>query len=184
MSDVTETIARWIGALLFVAAALGAAGLSLYQWGRTTGRSDEREVWQERFRVAERAARHTEADLAGIAAASAKRIALKEAALNEQARAQNLAWRALLARLPACRLPRAVGVQLDAASGVPAVAPVAEPSEPGADGAALDRTIELAETLDRVRENYGICQTNAARLTEARDWYNNLRERVNSGAQP
>lgn len=180
MRDIPTLIAGWLGGLLFVAALLGAAGLSLYEWGR----SSEREVWQERLRVAEHAARQTEADLAGIAAASAKRIAAKEAALNEQARAQNLTWRALLARLPACRLPRDLGVQLDAASGVPEVAPVAEPSEPGADAAALDSTIRLAETLDRVRENYQICQTNAARLTEARDWYNDLRERVNSGATP
>jgi len=61
---------------------------------------------------------------------------------------------------------------------------VARPPDPGADAAALDRTVELAETLDRVRENYRICQLNVARLTEARDWYTGLRERVNSGEKP
>lgn len=36
----------------------------------------------------------------------------------------------------------------------------------------------------RASSFYAICRANVDRLTEARDWYNDLRERVNSGAQP
>lgn len=180
MRDIPTRIASGLGGLLFVAAAFGWT----YLTGRLHGRDAERAVWTERQIIAERAARQTEADLAGIADASAKRIAEKERLLHDQANRQTAAWRAAMARVRDVRIPRAVGVQLDAASGVPAAPAVAEPSGPDPDAAALDSTVRLAETLDRVRENYQICQTNAARLTEARDWYNDLRERVNSGAQP
>lgn len=178
--SLAQTIGGWIGGLLFVAAAFGGSWLH----GYTHGKSKTERVWAEKLVVAERAARQTEVDLAAIAAASAKRMAAKEAALHEQADRQNAEWRSLLAGLPRCRVPRDVGVQLDAAAGVPATPSVARPPDPGADAAALDRTVEFAETLDRVRENYRICQLNVARLTEARDWYTGLRERVNSGEKP
>ena len=180
MGDITTRVAGWLGGLLFVAAAFGGAWLD----GRHRGVIAERNVWTERQIVAERAARQTETDLRGIADASARRLAEKERLLHERARRQDARWRDLLASLPSCAVPRAVGVQLDAAAGLPAAPAVAEPSGPDPDAAALDSTVRLAETLDRVRENYQICQTNVARLTEARDWYSDLRERVNSGAQP
>lgn len=180
MGDITTRVAGWLGGLLFVAAAFGWT----YLIGSLHGRDAERAAWTERQIVAERAARQTETDLAALAAKSAARAAEKERLLHDQAQRQTAAWRAAMARVRDVRIPRAVGVQLDAAAGVPAAPAVAEPSGPDPDGAALDRTIELAATLDRVRENYRICQTNVARLTEARDWYNGLRERVNSGAQP
>lgn len=89
-----------------------------------------------------------------------------------------------MARLRDQRIPAAVGVQLDAAAGLPATPVVARPPVADPDEAALAATIDLAETLDRVRENYAICRVNVERLTEARDWYTDLRTRVNSGAQP
>lgn len=173
--SLAQTIGGWIGGLLFVAAAFGGSWLH----GYTHGKAKTEAIWQEKVVVAERAARQTEVDLAAIAAASAKRMAAKEAALHEQADRQNAEWRSLLAGLPRCRVPRDVGVRLDVAAGLPATPSVARPPDPGADAATLDRTVELAETLDRVRENYAICATNVSRLTEARDWYNSLRERVN-----
>ena len=175
MRDIPTLIAGWLGGLLFVAAAFGATWI----YGYTYGQSRERAAWQERALGAEVEARRVERELREAEAASRERIARKEEMLDERAKAQTVAWRAMLANLPECRVPRAVGVQLDAASGVPAAPAVAEPSGPDPDAAALDSTVRLAETLDRVRENYQICQTNAARLTEARDWYNGLRERVN-----
>lgn len=178
--DPVRALAGWAVGLLFVGALLGGVWLHGYGYGKNKTEA----VWQEKLLVAERAARQTEIDLGAIAAASAKRIAAKEAALDDQAKQRNAAWRALLAALPACRVPRAVGVQLDAAAGVSAAPAVAGPPRSGPDEAALDRTVDLAVELDRVRENYRICQTNIGRLTEARDWYNRLRERANSGAQP
>lgn len=178
--DLGTRIGSWIGGLLFVGALFG--GIWLHGFGKGAARTEAR--WQERLLVAERAARQTEVDLAAIAAASAKRFAVKEAALHEQAQRQGAEWRSLLAGLPRCRVPRAVGVQLDAAAGVPATPSVARPPDPGADAAALDRTVELAVELDRVRENYAICAANVARLTEAKRWYTDLRERVNSGDSP
>ena len=175
MRDLTTIIAGWLGGLAVVAAAFGWT----YLTGRIHGRDAERAAWTERQIVAERAARQTETDLAALAAKSAARQAQKEALLNDQAQRQTAAWRAAMARVRDVRIPRAVGVQLDAAAGLPAAPAVAEPSGPDPDAAALDRTIELAETLDRVRGNYQICQLNVARLTEARDWYNGLRERAN-----
>jgi len=175
MFDVGTRIGSWVGGLLFVGALIG--GIWLH--GYTKGASKTERVWQERLVVAERAARQTETDLAAIAAQSAKRLAVKEAALHEQAQRQADEWRALLAGLPRCRVPRAVGVRLDAAAGLPAATAVADSSRPVADGPALDRTVELAVELDRVRENYAICAANVARLTEAKRWYTDLRERVN-----
>lgn len=175
MLDLGTRIGSWAGGLLFVAALLGGTWLH----GYTHGKSKTERVWQERLVVAERAARQTEVDLAAIAAASAKRLAVKEAALHEQAERQDAAWRDLLAGLPRCRVPRAVGVQLDAAAGVPATPAVAEPPSPAADGAALDALVDVAGALDACRQNAVIGRRNIATLIEARDWYTDLRERVN-----
>ena len=180
MIDIPTRIAGWLGGALFVAALLAA----LYLTGRMHGRDAERARWTERQIIAERAARQTETDLAAIAAQSAARQAQKEALLNDQAQRQTAAWRAAMARLRDQRIPAAVGVQLDAAAGLPATPVVARPPVADPDEAALAATIDLAETLDRVRENYAICRVNVERLTEARDWYTDLRTRVNSGAQP
>jgi len=177
---IQSRILGWLAGAAAVLALLAA----LYLTGRMHGRDAERARWTERQIVAERAARQTETDLAALAAKSAARAAEKERLLHDQAQRQTAAWRAAMARVRDVRIPRAVGVQLDAAAGVPAAPAVAGAPRADPDAAALDSTIRLAETLDRVRENYQICQTNAARLTEARDWYSDLRERVNSGAQP
>jgi len=105
--SLAQTIGGWIGGLLFVAAAFGGSWLH----GYTHGKSKTERVWAEKLVVAERAARQTEVDLAAIAAASAKRMAAKEAALHEQADRQNAEWRSLLAGLPRraarCRRRRA-----------------------------------------------------------------------------
>ena len=177
MIDIPTRIAGWIGGLLFVVAAFGGTWLH----GRSKGVESERAVWTERQIVAERAARQTEADLAGIAEASARRIAEKERLLNDQAQRQTAAWRAAMARLRDQRIPAAVGVQLDAAAGVSAAPAVAEPPRADPDAAALDKLVDLADTLDTVRTNYAICAANISRLSEARDWYEALRARVNSG---
>ena len=173
--DLGTRIGSWIGGLLFVGALFG--GIWLHGFGKGAARTEAR--WQERLLVAERAARQTEVDLAAIAAASAKRLAVKEAALHEQAERQAGEWRTLLAGLPRCRVPRSVGVQLDAAAGVsgPSELPGAVPA--GTDEKTLDTVIELSDTLDRVRANYEICRINIERLTAVRDWYNELRDRVN-----
>lgn len=178
--NIAQTIGGWIGGLLFVAAAFGGSWLH----GYTHGKAKTEAIWQEKLVVAERAARQTEVDLVAMAEASARRIAAKEQALHEQAQARGAAWRELLASLPRCRVPRAVGVQLDAAAGVSAAPAVAEPPRADPDAAALDRTVELAVELDRVRENYAVCAANIERLAEAKRWYDGLRERVNSGEQP
>ena len=176
MIDLPTRIAGWLGGLLFVVAAFGGTWLH----GRAKGVESERAIWTERQIVAERAARQTEADLAGIAEASARRIAEKERLLNDQAQRQSAAWRAALARVRDQRVPAAVGVQLNAAAGVPGPATVAGAPEPDPDGPALDQLVRLADELDVVRENYGICRANISRLSEARDWYEALRERVNA----
>lgn len=173
-------LTRWALIAALVASLVGG----LYLVGRSHGRAAERAVWIDRQLIAERAARQTETDLAGIAAKSAARIAEKERALDERARQQDADWRATLARLPTCRLPARVGVQLNAAAGVPAVTPVAQPPRADPDAAALDAVVELADTLDVVRSNYAICAANIARLTEARTWYEEVRNRVNAGATP
>lgn len=175
MLDLGTRIGSWIGGLLFVSALFGG----LWLWGYTTGKAKTEAVWQEKLVVAERAARQTETDLAAIAAASARRFAVKEAALHEQAERQGVEWRALLAGLPRCRVPRAVGVQLDAAAGVPATPAVAEPLSPAADGPALDALVDVAGALDACKQNAAIGRRNIAALIEAREWYDNLRERVN-----
>lgn len=175
MRDITTIIAGWAGGLLFIAAAFGATWLH----GRGHGVAAERAVWHERQIIAERAARQTEHDLAALAEQSARRIAVKEAALHDQAQRQSAAWRALLASLPRCALPAAVGVQLDAASGVPNPSELPGAVPAGTDEKTLDTVIELSDTLDRVRANYEICRINIERLTAVRDWYNELRDRVN-----
>ena len=169
------TVAGWAGGLAFVAALLGGTWLH----GYTKGQSVVRAEWAEATLIAERAARQTESDLAAIAAASAKRISEKERLLHERARRQDARWRALLAGLPACALPRAVGVHFDAASGVSDPPAVAEPPDPDPDGPALDSLLGLAETLDTVRTNYEICRTNIGRLIEAQQWYDAQRARIN-----
>lgn len=180
MIDLPTRVAGWIGGLLLVAAAFGGT----YLTGRLQGRDAERAVWTERQIVAERAARQTETDLAALAAKSAARAAEKERLLHDQANRQTAAWRAAMARVRDIRVPAAVGVQLDAAGGLPAAAAVAEPSGPDPDAAALDALVSLADTLDTTRANYAICAANISRLSEARDWYTGLRERVNSGEKP
>jgi hypothetical protein len=85
-----------------------------------------------------------------------------------------------MARLRDQRIPAAVGVQLDAAGGLSAAPAVARPPQSDPDGPALDQLVRLADELDVVRQNYGICRANSARLTEAREWYDALRERVNA----
>lgn len=76
MIDLPTRVAGWIGGLLFVLAAFGGTWLH----GRAKGVAAERAVWTQRLADAERAARQTEADLAGIAEASAKRIRIEGAA--------------------------------------------------------------------------------------------------------
>ncbi|GIK83062.1 MAG: hypothetical protein BroJett024_41670 [Alphaproteobacteria bacterium] len=176
MIDIPTRIAGWLGGALFVAALLAA----LYLTGRMHGRDAERAVWTERQIVAEQAARQTETDLAEIAARSAARQAQKEALLNDQAQRQSAAWRAALARLRDQRIPAAVGVQLDAAGSLPAAAAVADAPRADPDAQALDKLVDLADTLDTVRANYAICAANIGRLSEARAWYESIRERVNA----
>lgn len=169
-------IAGWLGGLLLVAAAFGGT----YLTGRIHGRDAERAVWTERQIIAERAARQTETDLAALAAKSAARQAQKEALLNDQAQRQTAAWRAAMARLRDQRIPAAVGVQLDAAAGLSGASAVAGAPDPGPAAGDLDPLIGLAETLDACRQNNLAGRINADRLTEARDWYEALRERVNA----
>jgi len=178
--DLGTRIGSWIGGLVFASALFGGVWLH----GYTTGKARTEAVWQARLAESERAARQTENELVAASEASAKRVAAKEAALHEQAKRQGAAWRETLASLPRCRVPRSVGVQLDAASGVSATSRVAHPPRAGPDASALDRTVELAVELDRVRENYAVCAANVARLAEAKRWYTDLRERVNSGDSP
>jgi hypothetical protein len=174
--DFPTRVAGWVGGLLFVIAAFGGT----YLTGRIHGRDAERAVWTERQIVAERAARQTETDLAALAAKSAARQAQKEALLNDQANRQTAAWRAAMARVRDIRVPAAVGVQLNAAAGVSAAPGVASTPGTGPDDPALDQLVRLADELDVVRQNYGICRANIERLSEARDWYEALRERVNA----
>lgn len=172
---IQSRILGWLAGVAAVLAVLAGA----YFYGRMQGRDAERAVWTERQIVAERAARQTETDLAWIADASAKRIAEKERLLNDQAQRQSAAWRAAMARVRDQRVPAAVGVQLDAAAGVSAAPAVAGAPRADPDGPALDQLVRLADELDVVRTNYGICRANIERLTEARDWYEALRSRVN-----
>lgn len=176
MIDLPTRVAGWIGGLLLVATAFGGT----YLTGRIHGRDAERAVWTERQIIAERVARQTEADLAALAAKSAARAAEKERLLHDQAQRQTAAWRAAMARVRDVRIPRAVGVQLDAAGGLSAAPAVARPPQSDPDGPALDQLVRLADELDVVRQNYGICRANIERLTEARDWYESIRERVNA----
>lgn len=175
MIDIPTRIAGWLGGALFVAALLAA----LYLTGRMHGRDAERARWTERQIIAERAARQTEADLAALAAKSAARAAEKERLLHDQAQRQTAAWRAAMARVRDVRVPAAVGVQLDRAAGLPNPSELPGAVPAGTDEKTLDTVIELSDTLDRVRANYEICRINIERLTAVRDWYNELRDRVN-----
>lgn len=170
---------RILGWLAGAAAVLALLAV-LYLTGRMHGRDAERARWTERQIIAERAARQTETDLAALAAKSAARQAQKEALLRDQANRQTAAWQAAMARLRDQRIPAAVGVQLDAAGGLSATPAVAEPPRSDPDAQALDKLVDLAETLDTVRINYSICAANISRLSEARDWYESIRERVNA----
>ncbi len=176
MSDPVRTVMGWLGGLMFVGAALG----SIYLTGRLQGAAAEKAVWVEKQAAAVRATRQTEVDLNAIAAASAKRFAEKERLLNERALQRDAEWRSLLASLPRYRLPAAVGVQLNAAGGLPAATAVAGAPRADPDAQALDKLVDLADTLDTVRANYAICAANIGRLSEARDWYESIRERVNA----
>lgn len=172
---IQSRILGWLAGVAAVLAVLAGA----YFYGRMQGRDAERARWTERQIVAERAARQTETDLAALAAKSAARQAQKEALLNDQANRQTAAWRAAMARVRDIRVPAAVGVQLNAAAGVPAAPSVAGTPGAGPDAGDLDPLIGLAETLDACRQNNLAGRTNADRLTEARDWYEALRARVN-----
>ena len=172
---IQSRILGWLAGVAAVLALLAGA----YFYGRMQGRDAERAVWTERQIVAERAARQTETDLAALAAKSAARQAQKEALLRDQANRQTAAWRAAMARVRDIRVPAAVGVQLNAAAGVPAAPSVAGTPGAGPDAGDLDPLIGLAETLDACRQNNLAGRTNADRLTEARDWYEALRARVN-----
>lgn len=165
-------IASWLGGIAFVAALIGGAYLAVC----SSCAAKEKAKWQQKLLVAEREARQTEADLRGIIDESGRKTAERERAANEKARKQDQYWRATLARVPPCPVPRDVGVQLDTASGVSAATAVAEPPRtPAADAAFVD----LAETLDTVRSNYETCRVNIGRLSEARDWYTTQRLRIN-----
>lgn len=169
-----------------VVTLIGAAliALAAYWVGRGDGADAERAKCQKAVLAAVAAARQTETDLVTIDRRRAAEWATKEREQQERERARNEEWARLRAGLPDCRLPARVGVQLDAAAGLPAAPTVAEPPDPDPDAAALDAVVDLADTLDRVRANYTICATNIGRLTEARTWYDEIRNRVNAGATP
>lgn len=142
-----------------------------YRHGVKTERAD----WTERQRIAEAAARQTEHDLAVLAERSAARIAEKERLLTERAKRHASHIRKILAAVPDCRVPAAAVGVLDAAAGVSAAATVAgalDADPPGVDASCHD-------TLALVTDNLAICRANVDRLTEARDWYTDLRARVN-----
>ena len=176
MIPIPAAVVRWLVGLLV------AVGLLTVAWfhGRAKGVASERAVWTERQIIAERAARQTETDLAALAAKSAARQAEKERLLNDQAQRQTAAWRAAMARVRDIRVPAAVGVQLNAAAGLSGASAVAGAPDPGPAAGDLDPLIGLAETLDACRQNNLAGRINADRLTEARDWYDALRERVNA----
>lgn len=143
------------------------------------GVKTERMEWVERQRIAEAAARKTERELAELTERGAARLAEKERLLNDQAKRSAVAIRQAVASIPDCRIPASVGRLLDDTSGVSAPAILAGASGAGADGSAFDAVVDLAETLDRVNQNYAICRANVERLTAARAWYNDLKEKVN-----
>lgn len=176
MIDLPTRILGWAGGLAFVAALLAA----LYLTGRMHGRDAERARWTERQIIAERAARQTETDLAEIAAKSAARQARKEALLNDQAKRSADTIRTLLAGVPECRVPARVGRVLDTTAGsLPATAEIPGSISPDPDDPSLGALIGLAETLDTVNENYRRCALNIQRLNGVRDWYEDVRSRVN-----
>ena len=140
----------------------------------------ERAAWTERQRIEDAAARQTSRELAELAAKGAARLAEKERLLNDQAKRSAETIRTLLAGVPECRVPARVGRVLDTTAGsLPATPAVARPPDPVPDDSALDAVVNLADILDTVNANYAICRTNVERLTAAREWYTDLRERVN-----
>lgn len=188
---------KWLGllpspqVLLALALAFAVSNVGSYWWGRWDGSALTEAEWKEKLLIAERAARQTEIDLNQIAANSARRSAEKERLLNEQARKYEADWRATLAGIRA-RIPVAVGVHLNEAAGVSGTAAVAGSSTPRAADPARDSSgpapedgafIDLADTLDTVRENYRICRINIFRLTEASIWYEEQRQRIRSSAE-
>lgn len=157
-----------LGVLLALFAALGGAGYGLVQWGRSLEHADE--LKRELAQVAEK--QRLEEAAAAQVAASAARVAEKEKLLNEQAKRQTVKWRALVAGLPECRIPAAVGVQLDAAAfGVPEAPAVAQPSQTGTPAPAYT---DAGRELSICRENYLRARKTAERLEEARRWYESL----------
>lgn len=169
--------------ILLVAAGLIAGWLSVMAVYTAGQRAARAECQAQRDRDAAEAAaraRAAEQDVTIITRDSATRIADKERMLNEQAHIHAEQIRKILASVPECRIPRGVGRVLDRAAGtVPEPPAVAQPPAADPDDPALDQLVRLADELDTVRENYGICRANADRLTEARDWYEALRARVN-----
>lgn len=147
-----------------------------YRHGVKTERAD----WEKAKRIAEAAARQTEHDLAELAAKGAARLAEKERLLNEQAKRSADTIRTLLAGVPECRVPARVGRVLDATAGsLPATAEIPGSISPDPDDPSLGALIGLAETLDTVNENYRRCALNIQRLNGVRDWYEDVRSRVN-----
>lgn len=180
MRDITTIIAGWAGGLLFVAAAFGGTWLH----GYTRGQAVVRAEWAEATLIAERAARQTEQDLAEMSRKAAGRLSERMRLLDEQAKRQQQAWHRSMAALRDRTIPAPVGVQLDQASGVSKPTAVADGVQAGADVAALDAVIGLADTLDIVRANYQICNANSERFMAAENWYSALRERINEGSTP
>lgn len=160
-------IAR-LGVLVALLAALGGAGYGLVQWGRSLEHADE--LKRELAQIAEK--QRLEEAAAAQVAASAARVAEKEKLLNEQAKRQTVKWRALVASLPECRIPAAIGVQLDAAAfGVPEAPAVAQPPQTGTPAPAYT---DAGRELSICRENYLRARKTAERLEEARRWYESL----------
>jgi len=157
-----------LGILIALLAALGGAGYGLVQWGRSLEHADG--LKRELAQIAEK--QRLEEVAAAQIAASAARVAEKEKLLNEQAKRQTVKWRALVAGLPECRIPAAVGVQLDAAAfGLPEAPTVAQPSQAGTPAPAYT---DAGRELSICRENYLRARKTAERLEEARRWYESL----------
>lgn len=174
---MTKLILSLAGGTLLYVSLLGGLSLHFYYKGM---KACQDEVAAGRIQ-AEQEAMETARELALVTNRSAERIAEKEKALYEQAKRQESHWKKLMASVPECRVPAAVGVQLDAASGVSPSTGVAPTPDPNPDDPALDAIIGCAETLDVVRTNYGICLVNSNRLLEAQEWYKGVRGEYERG---